>query len=181
MTTGVGAISVKADRDKMKQALTGRNKAMFIIGVSVGLRISDLLQLRIGDLRNKDNVTITEQKTGKQRTITLSQTVKDEVAKMEGADDEFMFKSQKGANQPISRVQAYRILNDAAQKAGIAAKIGRIGTHTLRKTFGAIAYKNGTDITELMYIFGHSTPRMTLNYIGITSEKVADVYKAIEV
>ncbi|MGD6854489.1 tyrosine-type recombinase/integrase [Bacillus infantis] len=67
-----------ADIQAMKEALTGRNRLMFIMGVSFGLRISDLLTLKIGDLRGKDFFIIGEEKTKKRRKITLSDTVKDE-------------------------------------------------------------------------------------------------------
>lgn len=79
----------------------------------------------------------------------------------------------KGENQPITRIQAYRIINDACAIAKIK---GAIGTHTLRKTFGYWAYKQGIDITLLMKIFNHSAPSITLRYIGITQEDINNVY-----
>jgi integrase len=103
----------------MKRALSGRNKLMFVMGVSFGLRISDLLELRIGDLRGQDFFIIGEEKTKKKRKITLSDNVKEEIAKIEGADADYVFQSRQGGNQPISRVQAYRVLNAAAKKVGI--------------------------------------------------------------
>lgn len=105
---------------------------MFVMGVSFGLRISDLLELRIGDLRGQDFFIIGEEKTKKKRKIMLSDNVKEEIAKLEGADADYVFQSRQGGNQPISRVQAYRVLNAAAKKVGI----GSIGCHSLRKTFG---------------------------------------------
>ena len=53
---------------------------------------------------------------------------------------------------------------------------GLVGTHTLRKTFGYWAYKQGIDITLLMRIFNHSAPSITLRYIGITQEEINNVY-----
>jgi integrase len=91
-----------------------------------------LLELKIGDLRGKDSFVIGEEKTKKKRKITLSPAVKEEIAKLEGNAAEYVFKSRQGGNKPISRVQAYRVLNAAAKKVGI----GSIGCHSLRKTFG---------------------------------------------
>ncbi|MFB3160455.1 tyrosine-type recombinase/integrase [Neobacillus sp. 179-J 1A1 HS] len=173
------------DIEAMKRALTGRNKLMFVMGVSFGLRISDLLALKIGDLRGKDFFIIGEEKTKKKRKITLSDTVKEEIAKLDGADTDYMFQSRQGGpdgqSKPISRVQAYRILNDGAKRADILDKIGSIGCHSLRKTFGYQIHKKGVDITRLMAIFGHSSPEITLAYIGITDDEIGDAYLMIEV
>jgi integrase len=165
----------------MKKALSERNKLMFVMGVSFGLRISDLLTLRLGDLRGKDFFWINEEKTKKKRKITLSDAVKEEIAQLEGIDSDYVFKSRQGGNKAISRVQAYRILNDAAKRAGILDKIGSIGCHSLRKTFGYQLHKKGVDITRIMAIFGHSSPEITLAYIGITDEEISDAYLMIEV
>lgn len=170
-----------ADIQAMKEALTGRNRLMFIMGVSFGLRISDLLTLKIGDLRGKDFFTIGEEKTKKRRKITLSDTVKDEIALIDGKDSDYVFKSRQGANKSISRVQAYRILNDAAKEAGVLEKVGSIGCHSLRKSFGYQLHSKGVDITRIMAIFGHSSPEVTLAYIGITDQEISDAYLMIEV
>lgn len=177
----VQPIRDKKDIESMKKALSGRNRLMFIMGVSLGLRISDLLALRLGDVRGKTHTIVMEQKTGKRREIKLSDTVIKEVAKLDGDDTEYIFKSRQGDNKPITRVQAYRILNDAAKKAGIAENVGSIGTHSLRKTFGYQLYTKGIDITRLMDILSHSTPSMTLNYIGITRDEIDAAYDAIEI
>ncbi|EKN66045.1 tyrosine recombinase XerD [Neobacillus bataviensis LMG 21833] len=178
MSNAVDALTEKKDIDKMKNALSGRDRLMFVMGVSLGLRISDLLSLKIGDVRGKTHVKVREQKTKKMRPIKLSQTVMSEVSKLDGADGDYIFKSRKGDNKAISRVQAYRILNDAAKRAGIDITIG---THTLRKTFGYSLYKQGIDITRIMAILNHSTPAMTLSYIGITAKEIDAAYEAIEV
>ena len=165
----------------MKKCLSDRNRLMFIMGVSFGLRISDLLTLKLGDLRGKDSFMIGEEKTKKKRKITLSDAVKSEIAQLEGNDRDYVFKSRQGGNKAISRVQAYRILNDAAKRAGILDKIGSIGCHSLRKTFGYQLHSKGIDITRIMAIFGHSSPEITLAYIGITDEEISDAYLMIEV
>ncbi|MGC4378968.1 tyrosine-type recombinase/integrase [Fictibacillus sp. Mic-4] len=181
MSNTVEPIRGKKDRERMKEALHGRDRLLFTLGVSIGLRISDLLELKIGDVRGQTSVKVREKKTKKVREIHLNKTMQKELASLTGPDDEYIFKSRQGGNKPISRVQAYRILNDAAKRAGIADKIGPIGTHTLRKTFGYIMYQNGTDITRLMKILSHSSPEITLDYIGITREEIIEAYEAVEV
>lgn len=177
----VHPIKEKRDINKMKKALHGRDLLLFTMGISFGLRISDLLTIKIGDIRGKDYYIVTEEKTKKKRKITINPEIKKQVAQLDGPDDEYIFKSRKGKNKPISRVQAYRILNEAAERAGIRDKIGGIGTHSLRKTFGYQLYKKTNDIALVMMVLGHSSPGVTLNYIGITDENISDAYMMIEV
>lgn len=181
MANEVFPIKSKRDFNRMKKALYGRDQLLLTLGTAFGLRISDLLTLKVGDLRGKDSLTIVEAKRKKRRVITFSPSVKQAVKELDGNDDDYVFKSRKGDNAPISRVQAYRILNDAAERAGISDKIGGIGTHSLRKTFGYRLYEQGINITRIMAILGHSSEKETLRYIGVTADEIADAYKAIDV
>lgn len=175
----VEPIRNKRDIERMKQVLSGRDRLLFIIGINSGLRVSDLLPLTVGDLRGKTAITLREQKTGKAKQFRFNSAIVSAVNELLPADapaSEFAFKSRKGANQPISRVQAYRVLNDAAERAGVDVAIG---THTLRKTFGYHAYKAGVDLAVLQAIFNHSSQAVTLRYIGITQDTINDVYAAV--
>lgn len=172
-----------------------RNELLFILGINVGLRISDILKLKISDLvkSNKKTVKkyaiITEDKTGKTKKFYLGDIVVKVIENYlkEYPDfnlDSYVFKSRKGINYPITRQQAYRILNAAAEAVGLIERddktgiiiSGEIGTHTCRKTFGYHAYQNGTSLELLMDIFNHSSKSQTLRYIGITEGQKKDVY-----
>ena len=87
-------------------------------------------------------------------------------------DNEYLFASRKGAG-PISRVQAYRILNRAARDVGL----DEIGTHTLRKTFGYHFYRANHNVAMLQQLFNHSSPSITLRYIGITQDEIAEEWE----
>jgi integrase len=158
-----------------------RNYLLFTLGINAGLRVSDLLKLKISDVSNgkiKDFIHIRAKKTGKETKFSLSKTVKDAIKEYitslgEYNPDWYLFKSREGENKPISRVHAYDILNDAANLCGINEKIG---THTLRKTFAYHARMDGTDISLLQKLFGHSSPSITMRYIGITDDEIQDVY-----
>ena len=86
--------------------------------------------------------------------------------------DEYIFKSRKSSNKPITRVQAYRILSETATKIGL----DEIGTHTLRKTFGYHHYQKFKDVAMLQKIFNHFSPEITLRYIGIEQAQIEDSY-----
>ncbi len=182
----------------MRAVLKGqsiRNELLFILGINVGLRISDILNLKLSDLVKpnkrtvKDYVIITEKKTKKTKkfyigniVVKLIETYLKEYKELDL--DSYVFKSRKGLNSPITRQQAYRILNNSAETLGLIERdkitnviiSGEIGTHTLRKTFGYHAYQNGTSIELLMHIFNHSSKSQTLRYIGITEDQKKEVY-----
>lgn len=157
--------------DAMKRELLRmgyRNYMLFLVGINTGLRISDILKLRVSDVRNQTHITMKEQKTGKRKKIKITgiaEELDDYIENM--ASDEYLFQSQKGTNQPITRVQAYRILNKAANAVGIQEEIG---THTLRKTYGYHFYQKTKDVALLQELFNHSAPSVTLRYIGINQD-----------
>jgi integrase len=176
----VGAIKDRKQIEKIKNVLKKTNMRdylLFVLGINTGLRVSDLLTLKVGDVTDTDTIKVREKKTKKTKVFWLNEVAKKAIAEylktIEYNQGTFLFSSRKGDNVPISRIQAYRILNDACQIAKIT---GSIGTHTMRKTFGYWAYKQGIDITLLMRIFNHSAPSITLRYIGITQEEINNVY-----
>lgn len=171
----VQPIRRKSDIDRMKSVLSDRDRLMFVIGINSGLRISDILPLRVEQVRNQTSLTLREEKTGKAKTFRFNQSIIEAVRQLipeDAHDGDYLFPSRKG-DRPISRVQAYRIINGAARAVGITEQIG---CHTLRKTFGYHAYKAGTDLALLQSIFNHSSQDVTLRYIGITQEAIDDVY-----
>lgn len=151
-----------------------RNVLLFKIGISTGLRIGDIVSLRVSDVKGKSNFKIREGKTKKERTVYLNAIMADIADYTENlqSNSEYLFGSRKGDSH-ITTTQAYRILT------GAAALLGRtdIGTHTMRKTFGYHYYKRTHDILTLMNIFNHSDQSTTKRYIGITEEEVADTLK----
>lgn len=148
-----------------------RDFLLFVFGINTGIRISDLLQIKINDIWDGENVKefiyITEDTSDEKKAYYLNNKIKNAVnnylADNKLNENDFLFKS-KLYDKPITRQQAYRIINKAAKESGIEEKIG---THTLRKTFGYHAYKKGIAISILKSRFNHSTPAETLRYIGI--------------
>ena len=156
----------------IKQNLRRRNSRdwfLFIMGINTGLRISDLLPLRVGDVRNQTHIVIKEKKTGKTKRFPINYSLKELVESytFDMQEHDFLFPSYK-TDLPIQRGQAYKILNQAASEAGLT----EIGTHTMRKTFGYFYYKQTKDVAMLQKIFGHSAPSITLRYIGIEQEQI---------
>ncbi|MEH7385683.1 tyrosine-type recombinase/integrase [Bacillus sp. JJ1521] len=164
--------------NEMKDVLRNqsqRDLLLFVFGINTGINISDLLSLRVGDLWDKSGMKeflyVKEATNEEVKAYYLNNRIKIELGEylrtIEHEGSDFLFKSKKD-NQPISRQQAYRIINHAAKEVGIP---GKIGMHTLRKTFGYHAYLKGIAISILMDIYNHHSPSETFKYIGINKEE----------
>ena len=161
-----------------------RDYCLFTVGINSGLRISDLLKLVVSDViennKVKDRIRLREKKTNKFKDFPLSDNTKSAIKEYlktrEYKLNEPLFISRKNKGF-LLRQQAYKIINDVAKSIGIKEKIG---THTLRKTFGYHAYNNGYDIAIIQKLFNHSTPAITLRYIGITQDEMDDVYLSLD-
>lgn len=171
---------------KILRASSLRDELLFTIGINTGLRISDILALRVGDVRNQkgvvERIEIVEKKTKKTRVVALNRKTRRLIElylaqeRPHARGDEPLFRSQKGG-RAISRQHAHYILNRAAKAVGI---VDRIGTHSLRKTFGYFAYKQGTDLAMIQKILNHSSQAETLRYIGITQEQIDEVTAGLD-
>ena len=142
-----------------------RNFMMFLLGTYTGLRISDILRLRVKDVADKSYINLKEKKTSKHKRIPINPVLKRELkAYIEGKPmNECLIKSRVGNNQAISRSQAYRIMREVANEFNL----DEIGTHSMRKTFGYHYYKQTKDIAFLQMVFNHAKPEDTLRYIGL--------------
>ncbi|MCH4825770.1 tyrosine-type recombinase/integrase [Planococcus halocryophilus] len=142
-----------------------RDRFLFTFGINTGLRISDIVSLKVKDVLNKVYIELIEQKTQKKRMLDLIGISEEINAYCKGKSlDDYLFPSRKGSSH-ISTTQAYRILTNEL--------LGRedLGTHSMRKTYGYHVYKATFDILGLMEDFGHATQGITKKYIGITEEE----------
>ena len=168
MTT-VDPIREISDIKKIKSELlrsSYRDYLFFEVGINTGLRISNILNLKVSDVKGKIHIEIREEKTGKIKKFILNDVVKDEIEKFIASkkNNDFIFESRRTRGVPLERTRAYCILNSAAKAAGLNIKIG---THTMRKTFGFHFYQKTKDVALLQQLFNHSSPSVTLRYIGI--------------
>lgn len=89
---------------------------------------------------------------------------------------DWIFQRQIQKENSLSRQQAFRIVKKAAEYAGIS---GNISCHSLRKTFGYFAWKQGVLPTMLMEIYNHSSYKITKRYLGIEQDDKDEIYKKI--
>jgi len=159
---------------------TLKQYAFVKVGLNTGLRVSDIISLKWCDLEENDNfiyIDLKEKKTGKSKRIKINGDVRNCLNELrdQNPSEVWVFQSESNNNrgEHWTRQTPYNFLNEYGKLAGIKTKIG---THTLRKTFGYHNYKRGIDLSYLQKIFNHSTPRITLDYIGITQEEIDEIY-----
>lgn len=162
-----------------------RNYTLCIMGLNTALRISDLLQLKWKHVYDFScgvffsHICLNEQKTGKPSQIVLNQSITNalqEYASVLGearSGETYLFPSRKGDNCPLSRSQAFRIIREAAQANGISR---HISCHSLRKTFGYHAWRQGVSSVLLTDIYNHSSFQITKRYLGIEQDDKDNVF-----
>ena len=169
----------------------------FTLGINLGLRANELLDLKMnqvfspdGSVRliedeedTSDGIDIYQSKTKKHRTVFLNAACKDALEwafPIKGAylhSEGYLFPSREGGAIQVGTFR--KVLKEAAATCGLKQNIG---THTCRKTWGWHQYKYNSekanlDITMLQRAFGHSSPEVTLRYLGITDEEDKALYK----
>lgn len=169
-------LQIKAVEDYLAKK-NKRNRLLFALGTNSGLRVSDILNLNIADVKNKTHIEIKEQKTGKYKKFPINSKLKALIKDFiqDRDDKEPMFLSQKRAR--LDRSQVYRMLNNACKAVGVDVNIG---THSMRKSFGYHHYKQFKDVAMLQMIFNHSSPNITLRYIGIDQDEIDNSYRQFE-
>jgi integrase len=157
---------------------------LFKFGLNTGLRISDILPVQLKNVCNcygefKEYFTLAEKKTGKEKKIKINDALRaaiDDYARKESLTlESYLFSSKKGIH--LGRVQAYRVLKNAAEAVGLE----NFGTHSLRKTWGYWTYKASQhNIGLIMDTFNHSSQRITLRYIGISQDQKDELYTMVQ-
>lgn len=157
---------------------TDRHKyaVLFTLGVNSGLRISDILSLKVKDVYKKSHISLREQKTNKFKNFPIKPELQDTLNSFcKGRKpDEWLFTSRH--NTQLDRTQVWRFINMACEDLRIEANVG---THTMRKTFGYHHYKQFHDIALLQTIFNHYSPQVTKRYIGITQDEINSSYLSL--
>lgn len=178
--------------DENKRQIACRNKMLFLIGINIGIRASDLCNLKYSFFMNddgtfKDGYSLQPKKTRKQKKFVklyfnqvVQKAITDYIKEYPISElDEYLFKSRKGGKS-IGEQTLWDIMNKNAIEAGIKQNIG---SHSLRKTFGYHIWHNAKDkeksLVLLMAIFNHSSVATTKKYIGIMDEEIEDVFNEL--
>lgn len=162
-----------------------RDRALFLLGVRSGFRISEVLSLRLGDVLQHGRIVerVAVRRCSMKRKIEGRSVVLHPEAKaaldawlkalqQEGleAAETFVFRSRRGRNAPIGRIQAWRLLNAHFHRLGLS---GKLGTHSMRKSFANRLYDRlGHDLVRTQRALGHRNINSTVSYLSFREEDI---------
>lgn len=165
-----------------------RNHTLIVLGLHTALRISDILLLKwkdVYDFQKRDfqkHLFVQEKKTGKHTVIALNSQVKYALTTFMNtrciAPGDYIFTKNTDYHKPLNRSQAYRIIRHAAEES---VHLEHISCHSLRKSFGYHAWKQGTPPALLMDIYNHSSYQITKKYLGIEQDERDDLFLKLEI
>ncbi len=156
-----------------------RDHLLFVMGINNGLRACDLVRVKVGDLRYLkvgDTLTIKESKTGKDNILVVNKTVYKALQAYLDAvrpdDDAYLFASRKGE----SHLQSQAVSKLVKKWTRAINLKGNYGAHTLRKTWGYIQRTmHGVGFEIICKRYNHSSPAITMRYLGIQDKEVHGV------
>lgn len=167
-------------------------RLLFALGFYTGLRISDILRLTWGQITGLRAFDVVEKKTGKIREIKVNDDLAAIIREaraallregeaLEDAAPVFTSKRGRAIGKRLTVVGANIRIREALERYGI--KTQNPSSHTLRKTFARRVYDNNGQTENaliiLSQILNHSGPAMTRKYIGITRERIANIYLSL--
>lgn len=172
-------IKLKKDIEAIKQLLSDkpRDFLLFVMGINNGIRASDLLKIKVGDvvhLKSGQALKIREKKTKKMNILVINKPVykalQNYLVKLEPTDDDFLFRSRKGENKPLTVMSLNNLIKTWTKAINLK---GNYGTHSLRKTWGYHQrVTHGIGFEVIAERFMHSSPKTTMRYLGIDKEEV---------
>jgi len=160
-----------------------RNKAMLELMYATGLRVSELIALKVSDLHLTMGFVRCMGKGSKERIVPLGnvagKAVDDYLQRARGRlvkrgqDQNALFVNQHG--RPLSRQGFWKILKGIAREAGIKKTIT---PHTLRHSFATHLLENGADLRSVQEMLGHADISTTQIYTHITKARLKDIYQS---
>jgi integrase len=159
---------------------------LLAVGVNTGLRIGDLLKLKLSDVMGSDTFKINEGKTGKLRNIKINKDLREildrVIPKYLNTDNDSLLFLNRFGTKAIDKSYVNVKFKEICKYYKIKVD-GNISSHTFRKTLGRriAEVHNYSDQSFLMLskLFNHSNTTVTRTYLGITEEEIHDLYDSI--
>jgi integrase len=160
-----------------KLVLNARDNTLYAdiwtFGLQVALRISDLLEITLQQAQT-GQLEIVEGKTGKTRQIKLNEKAQGIVKARSKPGATYLFEvdSNRAKGKPVSRVAVAKAFKAVGDEVGI-----HLGTHSMRKTRGWVLHQAGISIEMICKVLNHSSPAITMVYLGITQSEIDSTYE----
>jgi integrase len=190
---------IEHSRDKEDEIINRRYKALYIMGINIGLRVSDLLSLKWNEVYDKNwefldgkkiapiKTRNTKKKNPKKKKKHVLLVYNDafrqaleEYRKYINITnmDSYIFKSREGGH--IQPQTVGKVIKSAALALGIRYNVN---THSMRKTFARVYYDHAENkeqaLIDIMIVFGHSSIQITKDYLCLTDEAIGRVYNSL--
>lgn len=156
-----------------------RDKAMLELLYATGIRVTELITLRLSDVNMPMNYIVCRDRN-KERVIPFGTAAREALAKyLSGARDTMLKDSScdtlfvNCSGEPMSRQGFWKLIKSYTQKAGITADIT---PHTLRHSFAAHLVENGADLKSVQEMLGHSDISTTQIYVNMSHRHLREVY-----
>jgi integrase/recombinase XerD len=156
-----------------------RDRAMLELLYASGLRVSELVSLRIPDVELEAGTLTCFGKGSKQRRIPIGRSsihylknyfiVRQRL--LDGKRSDLLFVEKNGS--PISRQKFWKIITGY----GVSAGLGHVTPHMLRHTFATTLIENGADLRSVQMMLGHSNINTTQVYTHVTNDRLKSAYK----
>lgn len=172
------------DEAKMVATLLTKHKGdiysdLWTFGVNAALRISDLLSITMEQALT-GVVDLREGKTGKARRIPLNSTARSIVESRYKANPDHVWLFQVNSNRAKGKAISRFAVAKAFSEIGAIVHI-KLSTHSMRKTLGWVMHSNGASIERICKVLNHSTPAVTMAYIGLTQADTDAAYTEFEI
>ncbi|MGD9347750.1 MAG: site-specific tyrosine recombinase XerD [Candidatus Aminicenantes bacterium] len=157
-----------------------RDRAMLELLYATGLRVSELVSLRMSDLNLEDGFLLCRGKGGKERIVPLGDSAKNAIiryldesrARYLIKDSDFLFLTYRG--QPFTRQGFWKVLKKYALEAKLEDKIS---PHVLRHSFATHLLERGADLRSVQLMLGHSQITTTQIYTHVSRKHLRSVYE----
>lgn len=160
----------------LSKAEGARNRAIIEVLFSCGLRVSELVNMKLSDLYLEDRVLLVRGKGNKERLVPVSnKAIADlkrwffdrNLMKIKPGEDDYVFLSRRGAH--LTRTMILIMVKRQAEEAGIKKTIS---PHTFRHSFATALLQGGADLRSIQAMLGHEKIDTTLVYTHISNEQL---------
>jgi integrase/recombinase XerD len=157
-----------------------RDKAMLEMMYATGLRISEMIDLKISNIYMEDSFIRVMGKGRKERVIPFGEEAKKHlhvyretgrITLLRGKESEYVFLNRFGRR--FSRVGVWKIIKGYANKVGVGSILS---PHVLRHSFATHLLEQGADLRSIQMMLGHSSISTTEIYTHVAKKRVKEVY-----
>jgi len=160
-----------------QRSLVKRDQAIILLVVHAGLKVGELVNLRVTDFEPSEEggaITVRRQDQDRRRKVLLSPEVCSALqaylrVRLAPPTVENLFLSQKGT--PISARSIQRLIREHAAAAGL----GEVSASTLRRTYAQTVWKKTADLSQVASALGHTRLKSTIRYIASLLEDTSEI------